>query len=139
MSKSVIAIAGIVTIVLAVVLLGFFLFPGQSEDQLSLDPVRGETASPGMGITYLTVTPGLSEYYHLGVDTGALVTEVVPGSPSDRAGVHVGDVILSFNGAGLEEAPLLGMMMACPAGSRVTLEVWREKSVRMVELSHTER
>ncbi len=76
----------------------------------------------------------------MGVDSGALVTEVVPGSPAELAGVQVGDVILSFNGTRLdEEVPLLGMMMSCPAGNRVTLEVWRVNNTAVVELLHTDR
>ncbi|MHA1938484.1 MAG: PDZ domain-containing protein [Candidatus Thorarchaeota archaeon] len=117
---------------------GFF-FQRQFQDLPTLEPGHDEDTGVYLGITYLPVTPRLSEYYGLGVDSGALVTEVVAGSPADRAGVHVGDVILSFNGARPEGVPLLGMMMACPSGNRVTLEVWREKGVKIVELSHTGR
>jgi predicted metalloprotease with PDZ domain len=118
---------------------GPFFFLRQSQDQPALEPRHDEDTGVYLGITYLPVTPRLSEYYGLGVDSGALVTEVVAGGPADRAGVRVGDVILSFNGAIPEEVPLLGMMMACPTGNTVTLEVWREKGIRVMELFHTER
>ncbi len=125
----------------ALLLLGlgsFFLFrqiTGLSPDESAL-----ETATiADLGISYLQVTPGLSDYYALGVSSGVLVTEVIPDSPADRTGVQVGDVILSYNGVKLEgEARLLGMMMACPAGNEVTLEVWREMNLRRVALFHPE-
>ena len=118
-------------------LLGFFLFWTQASEAR---PAQTDQTSPGLGITYLTITPAVSAYYRLGVQYGAMVTEVFPGSPADLAGVKSGDVILSFNGTNLnEEAPLLGMMMSCPAGDIVKLEVYRVNDIVTVELLHVER
>lgn len=138
MSRSRLVIAGVIATALVVVLLRVFLSTGQEAERPPSKPELETATSINLGVTYLPMTPGVSAYYDLGVDSGALVTEVVSGSPADRAGVQVGDVILSFNGAILEEeASLLGMMMACPAGNRITLEVWREKSRRIIEFIHT--
>ncbi len=140
MSRNRITTIGIITIVLAVVLVGLFLFPGQSEDRLRPGPAQGDPTATNLGLTYLPISPRVSAYYDLGVDSGALITEVTPGSSADRAGVEVGDVILSFNGVRLEEeVPLLGMMMACPAGSGMVLEVWKEKSIHVIRFVHAER
>jgi serine protease Do len=118
-------------------MLGFFLFPGDSEKWVSPEPFATGKTSVGLGIIYLPVTPELSEYYGLGVEYGALITEVTPGSPADRAGLRASDVVISFNGAKLEEqTSLLGMMMACLAGDKATLEVWREAEVSMIDLFH---
>jgi S1-C subfamily serine protease len=93
-----------------------------------------------LGITYLTITPTLAAYYQLGVESGALVTEVGSNSIADKAEVKVGDVILSFNGARLGEGvPLLGMMRACHPGDRIVMEVLRRNSITSVELVHTAR
>ena len=140
MNKSRVAIMGVITAVLVALLLGFFLFPRQSEDSLLLEPAQGTSAATNLGFTYLQVTPRVSAYYDLGVDSGALVTEVIPKSLAGKAGVEVGDVILSFNGDRLEEGvPLLGMMMACPDDQRIVLEVRRGEKVSIVELNHIER
>ncbi len=126
-------------VIAVAILLGLFLFRWQSEDQSPPGQVQETDTAVNLGITYLPVTPRLSAYYGLEVDSGALVTEVTHDSPADKAGMKVGDVILSFNGARLEEgAPLLGMMMACPAGNRIALEVWRGNSTSIVELVHME-
>lgn len=137
MSKVRLITVFIVTVSIVVVLLGFFLFSGKAEDEVLPQPVAVEETSTGLGIIYLPVTRGLSEYYGLGVDYGALVTEIIPGSPADRSGIQVGDVIITFDDATLEpKAQLLGMMMACPAGHIVTLEVRRGMETKMIKITH---
>lgn len=138
MSKSRVAFVTTSTIVIILILLGFFVFGWQSEEQSPSKHAQETETSLNLGITYLPVAPGLADYYGLEISSGALVTEVIPHSSADKAGVKVGDVILTFNGVKVEETvPLLKMMMACPAGSRIALEIWREKDVRIIELVHT--
>ncbi len=140
MNKLRIKIAGITIVVVIAVVLTFFLWPGQPEKAEPLELAPENETFIDLGITYLPITPGVAAYYGLEVESGALITEVVPGSPAEGGGIQVGDVILSFNGASLErETPLLGMMMSCPAGNRMTLEVWRENTVRLVRLLHAQR
>jgi serine protease Do len=60
-------------------------------------PPRGSIS--GLGMTSQTLTPELAE--QLGYDqdvTGVVVTEVESGSPADRAGMQVRDVIVSVDG-----------------------------------------
>ncbi len=140
MSKPKLLIVSAAVVGTIAVILGFLLFSKGTEESEAPQPVMVEEDSIGLGISYLPVTRGLSEYYGLGVDYGALVTEVTPGSPADQGGVKTGDVILSFNNVTLEpKAQLLGMMMACPAGNTVTLEVWRETGVQVIKLFHGAR
>lgn len=123
---------------LAVALAGYALFLGKSEEQVPSGSVTVTTdADFNLGITYLTVTPGVAAYYDLGADSGALVTAVTHGGLADRVGIHVGDVIVSFNGTRLsQEAPLLGMIHGCHAGHTVVLEVWAGDANRTIELAH---
>ena len=140
MTKSKVTLVAVTTVIALVILLGLFLFRWQSEERSPSERAQETASSVSLGVTYLPLTPRVSAYYDLGVDSGALVTEVTSNSPADKAGVKVGDIILSFNGARLEKGvSLLGMMRACPAGNRIVLEVWRGESTRMVEFVHTER
>ncbi len=140
MSKGRLAIISAVVVAVVTILLLFFLLPLYTEDRPPSELVRDNQTATDLGFTYLPITPQISAYYDLDVASGALITEVIPGSPAGKAGMKVGDVILSFNGARVEEtAPLLGMMMVCPTGHKMVLEVWRGESVSAVELIHMER
>ncbi len=125
----------VIATALLVLISGFYLLPRLTESRLSTAPSAESAAPVDLGVTYLPITPGLSAYYDLGVDSGALVTEVAPNSPADRAGVRAGDIILSFNGVRVEaEISLLGVMRACPANCDIVLEVCRGKSNRLIQL-----
>ncbi len=138
MVKKRVAIVGTIAVALSLVLAGVLVYSGQPEDMLPPDPVPGNSSATNLGFTYLPVTRQVATYYGLGIDSGALVTDVIPDSPADQAGVEVGDVILSFNGAELEDGvPLLGMMMACSAGNRITLGITRGEKAGIIELIHT--
>ncbi|MGA7297190.1 MAG: Do family serine endopeptidase [Rhodanobacteraceae bacterium] len=73
----------------------------------------------------------------LGLDSaaGALVAAVEPGSPADKAGVEVGDVILAFNGEPVETSVDLGPMVASTRpGSKGTLKVIRGGKTRTLQV-----
>ena len=51
-----------------------------------------------LGVSMYTVTPDIAHSLGLPSATGALVSQVVEGSPADKAGIRTGDVITSVNG-----------------------------------------
>ena len=63
---------------------------------------------------------------------GALITEVVEGSPADRAGLRVGDIIVEVNGQPLEGAALEDILLDYDPGDMVELGVVRNGRVRGV-------
>ena len=63
---------------------------------------RGIRAGPSdeqgrLGITVTEITPDVARQLGVSSTEGALVTEVVPGSPADEGGIRPGDVIREFN------------------------------------------
>jgi membrane-associated protease RseP (regulator of RpoE activity) len=124
----------IAAIVSTWLVLGLVVLPRQSPDLSAPEPVVETDAVIDLGITYLRVTPMLSAYYDLGVDSGVLVTEVTPGSPMDLASVQAGDVILSYNGTEVgESVSLLGIMRTCRPDDSISLEVCRNKDCSIIE------
>lgn len=68
--------------------------------------------------------------------TGALVRELVQGGPAAKAGIQVGDVIVSFNGKPIfNAAELTASVRYLPAGSKVTATV--ERAGKQLEISVT--
>jgi len=51
-----------------------------------------------LGVSMYTVTPDIAHSLGLNSALGALVSQVVEGSPADKAGIRTGDVITSVNG-----------------------------------------
>jgi S1-C subfamily serine protease len=59
---------------------------------------KGKVNHPFLGIVGVTVGAEQADARKLGVDEGALVLEFSPGSTAQKAGVRVGDVVVSVNG-----------------------------------------
>jgi len=79
---------------------------------------QGLQQEPGQVLPRLqTVTPGVA---------GARVLEVVPGTPAERAGLRVGDIIVSVSGQPVRpQQPLADLIGAHRPGDRVELMVLR--------------
>ena len=138
-AKNRMAFVAIFTVILAVIMAGFLLFSWQLGDRSPAEPAEATNTAVNLGITYLPITPKLSSYYDLGVESGVLVTEVIPYSPADKAGVKVDDIIVSYNRVRLEEeVSLFGMMRACSSDNRIVLGVLREKGASIIELIYME-
>ncbi len=70
------------------------------------------------------------------VDSGALVTEVVPGSAADDAGLAVGDVIIGIDGDDVSGASdVRAAVIAQDPGDEVELRVARSGDERTVEVT----
>ena len=65
--------------------------------------------------------------------TGARVSQVVPGTPAARAGIRPGDVITQVNRSAIDDAnALLREVSSMPAGSRAVLNVTRGRTGDLV-------
>ena len=67
--------------------------------QLSTD---GHIHRGMIGVFARTITPALASGLSLSRDSGVLLEDVVPGGPADKAGVKIGDVVLTIDGAPLD-------------------------------------
>jgi len=87
----------------------------------------GEVRRGQLGVQILDVTPQIAEASGLDVSEGALVSQVVPNSPAEQAGVETGDVIVGVNGAAVRGASeLRNKISLMPLDQPVDLEIVRE-------------
>jgi len=91
----------------------------------------GHASHGKLGIAIQEVNQALAQNFGLKSPEGALVSQVEKGSPGAQAGLEPGDVILKFNGAEVSRSgDLPPMVSSLKAGSKVTLEVWRNGSTK---------
>ena len=88
----------------------------------------GETKRGWLGVRIQDVTKEIAEVENLDEPRGALVASVAPNSPSEKAGVKAGDIILEFNGERIQEMKELPIIVARTAvGKKVKVKIWRNK------------
>ena len=88
----------------------------------------GETKRGWLGVRIQDVTKEIAEVEKLNEPRGALVASVANGSPSDKAGVKAGDIILEFNGERIQEMKQLPLIVArTEVGKKVKVKIWRNK------------
>ena len=88
----------------------------------------GETKRGWLGVRIQYVSDEIAEVEKLDKARGALVASVAEDSPSDKAGVKSGDIILEFDGKPINEMKELPMIVAqTDVGKTVNVKIWRNK------------
>ena len=101
----------------------------------------GETKRGWLGVRIQDVTKEIAEVEKLDKPRGALVASVAKNSPSDKAGVEAGDIILEFNGVAIKEMKELPIIVArTEVGKKVKVKIWRDKKeiIKVITLGRLE-
>ena len=86
----------------------------------------GKVTRGYLGVNVGPVTSELAEQFKAPDTSGALVQDVTPGGPADKAGLNPGDVIRKFEGRTVNDSSDLPVMAAsAPPGTTATIEVLR--------------
>jgi serine protease Do len=89
----------------------------------------------GVEVQDITADIAKSKDLRLSQVRGALVAKVTPGGGAEKAGIQIGDVILSYNGHPIDTAsdlpPLVG---ETPPGSTATVQISRDGKVQNVKV-----
>ena len=97
----------------------------------------GKVVHPYIGVRYVSLTPATAAQLGVrGVTEGALIGEIVPGSPADRAGIRAQDVITKIDGKPLQgESALAAMVDAHKPGDTITVTVLRGSNTSDVKVT----
>ena len=90
----------------------------------------GETKRGWLGVRIQEVTKEIADVEKLDEPKGALVASVAEESPSDKAGIKSGDIILEFDGKEVVTMRTLPKIVAkTKVGKSVIVKVWRNKKL----------
>jgi serine protease Do len=86
----------------------------------------GKVVRGWLGVVIQPVTPAIARAMGLQTPRGALVGDVAPGSPAEKAGIRRGDIVLALNGEPIHETRDLSLKAAMLSpGTTVRLRVFR--------------
>jgi len=113
--------------------IGFAIPINMAKYILSQLKERGKVMRGWLGVMIQEVTPEIAHALGLKEVKGALVADVTPGSPADKADIRRGDVIIEYNGKKIEEMNELPRLVAnTPVGKSVPIKIWRNGKIRQL-------
>lgn len=96
---------------------------------------KGRVSRGWLGVVIQDVTRELAETFGLAHPRGALIAQVLPGSPAEAAGLRAGDVILRFDGRDIPMSSSLPPMVGTArVGSSLLVEVLRLGEIMNLEV-----
>jgi serine protease Do len=120
--------------------IGFAVPINQAVSILPQLKAHGRVSRGFIGVTLTDVTPGLQRALGLSVSHGAVVQDVTPRSPAERAGLKTYDVILEVEGEPvMTNQELIRDISARKPGSVARLEVLREGRRQSLPIKLAER
>jgi serine protease Do len=113
-----------------------FAIPADVANQVTKTLISGHGIERGyIGATIQNFTADMAEAQGLGDQRGAIVADLTPGGPSQRAGLLAGDVIVSINGKSVKTSSELTREVAkAHPGDTLKLEVVRDGHHRTIEV-----
>ena len=120
--------------------IGFAIPIGQVVAVLPQLRENGRVARGYVGVGLTDLTPSLHRALGLEPERGALVQDVTPGTPADRAGLRPYDVIIAADHRPIRsDEDLIRYIAGRQPGSQATLEIWRDGGARQVSVKLSER
>jgi serine protease Do len=116
--------------------IGFAVPINLAKDILPQLKANGSVTRGWVGVAVQAVTPELAKALSLESTEGALVAQVTPGGPAERAGIARGDLIQSFDGKPVGKLRDLSRAVAATEiGKKVPVVLIRDKKTQTVEVT----
>lgn len=107
--------------------IGFAIPINMAENVFNQLKEHGKVTRGWLGVMIQQVTPELAQSFGLERPIGALIGQVVPDSPAEKAGLKAGDVITTYNGKEITQMSMLPAMVAnTEVGAKAALAVIRD-------------
>ncbi len=119
-----------------------FAIPSNSAEKVIDQLIKfGETKRGWLGVRIQLVSKEIADAAKLKEQKGAFVASVADNSPSDKAGIKKGDIIINFNGTPINEMKELPKIVAqTEVGKVVEVIVWRngKEIIKKIKLGRLE-
>jgi serine protease DegQ len=107
--------------------IGFAIPSSTVQDVMNQIIQHGRVIRGYIGVEPQDVTPELAEAFRLPRRDGAIIAGIMRGSPAEKAGVRVGDILTSMNGKPVTDvATMLNMISLLPPGSTARFRFLRD-------------
>ncbi|HEX3653692.1 MAG TPA: DegQ family serine endoprotease [Rhizomicrobium sp.] len=107
--------------------IGFAIPASTVRDIVAQLEAHGRVARGWLGVEVQAITPEMAASFGSKDLKGAIVANVVPGGPAQKAGFHQGDLVVAINGSQVDDSrDLTRRVAALQAGSTATFTVVRE-------------
>ena len=116
--------------------IGFAIPLGMAREVMDQLVKTGKVVRGYMGAQVQQVTPELAKAFKLPDLSGAVLTTIEPGTPAEKAGLQVGDVVTHVNGEKMADNHALRMRLSRTApGTTVKLTVQRPEGPKEVNVT----
>ncbi len=104
-----------------------FSIPSNTAQAIASQLIKnGAVARPLLGVQYQTIDPTIARMYGLPVQYGAYVTSVSSGSPADKAGIRVDDIITRLNDTAIDDThTYINVLYSFVPGETISVTVAR--------------
>jgi len=97
---------------------------------------NGKVTRGYLGVEIQSITSDLAQEFNLKNNNGALIGDVVPNGPADKAGLKSGDVVTEFNGHAITDSRRLQLDVASTQpGSTVPVEILRDGNKKTIDVT----
>ncbi len=119
--------------------IGFAIPTNLARDVMESLVADGRVTRGYLGVMIQDVTPSLAKEFNLKDRKGALIGDVVPKGPAEKAGLKSGDVVLEFNGKAVRDSRQFKLQVArVKPGENVPVKVLRNGSTKNIEVAVSE-
>jgi serine protease Do len=119
--------------------IGFAVPVRVARDVMQQIVATGMVTRAYLGVKAQEVTPEIARAFHEPEVTGALIGDVIPGSPAEKAGLEKGDIILGIDGKPVNSSAELRMHVSLMApGTKVNVKVFRDGAEKTLPLTLAE-
>ena len=113
--------------------IGFAIPSNMAEDVIKQLKKYQEVKRGWLGVSIQDVDQNTAKALDLPKSKGALVASVRPGEPADKAGIQVGDVIISVQGNSISDADELTRVIGeMSPGQEISISLWRNGKIKKV-------